>query len=56
MKKKDKIIYSCYYCDLNTDIKIDCDRHVVLKHPRRLAYPRVASITEEGLIPQGKPW
>lgn len=56
--KKNKIIFSCYYCDSvnSTNDRIDYERHVISKHPGRLAYPDMASITNGGLQPQDKPW
>ncbi|MDN5847469.1 MAG: hypothetical protein L0H53_14485, partial [Candidatus Nitrosocosmicus sp.] len=55
-EEKNKLIYSCYYCEFKTEIRIDYERHIVLKHSGRPAYPDMASITKEGLIPQGKSW
>ena len=47
--------YSCYYCDYNTDIQGDYDKHVVLTHDKP-AYPNKAEIEKRGLKPQGKDW
>ena len=55
-EEKNKIIYSCYYCVFKTAGKLDYEKHVILKHSKGLAYPDIASITKEGLKPQGKPW
>jgi hypothetical protein len=54
--EKNKIIYSCYYCDFHTNIKIDYEKHIVIKHPGRLGFPDMACIIKEGLKAQGKPW
>jgi hypothetical protein len=46
-----------YYCNIfKTNSEYDYDSHVVLKHPRRPAYPNKAEVEMMGLKPQGKPW
>jgi len=55
-EEKNKIIYSCYYCKCETGARVDYEKHVVLKHPKRSAYPNMATIAKEGLKPQQKPW
>ncbi|MDN5846979.1 MAG: hypothetical protein L0H53_11975, partial [Candidatus Nitrosocosmicus sp.] len=55
-EEKNKLLYSCYYCDYTADLKIDYEKHIVLKQSGRLAYPDMLSIEKEGLVPQGKPW
>ncbi len=53
--KKNKLIYLCYRCKFETDIQIEYERHSVLNHPGKPAYPNLADIEKEGLKPQGKP-
>ena len=49
--------YSCYYCnDFQTSIKYDYGRHVILKHPKKRAYPTKQEIEALGLKAQGKGW
>lgn len=55
-KEKNKIIYSCYYCEFTIDVKLEYEKHIVQEHSGRLAYPDLASIEKEGLTPQGRPW
>ncbi len=55
-EEKNKIIYSCYYCEFKADARFDYEKHVVLTHSKGLAYPDLASIAKDGLKPQGKPW
>ncbi|MDN5868044.1 MAG: hypothetical protein L0H55_11705, partial [Candidatus Nitrosocosmicus sp.] len=54
--KKNKLIYSCYLCGLETDSKEEYERHYVRTHPGKPAYPCLADITKYGLEPQGKSW
>jgi hypothetical protein len=49
--------YSCYHCDgFHTDSQSDYERHNVLNHPGKGAYPSKAEIEKRGLKPQGKEW
>jgi hypothetical protein len=48
--------FYCYYCDFKTNSEHDYDRHNVLKHPGKCAYPNKAEIEKSGLKPQGKDW
>lgn len=51
-------MFECYYCDSfnATNDRTDYERHVILDHQGKLAYPDMISITKEGLVPQNKPW
>lgn len=51
-------MFECYYCDnFNpANNRKGYERHVILDHPGKLAYPDEASITKAGLVPQDKPW
>ena len=50
-------LYSCYYCnDLNTDNSNRYERHVVLTHSGRAAYPNKAELEKFGLDAQGRSW
>jgi len=44
----------CYYCSYQTINKQEYERHVVLKHPRKPAYPGKADM--ERLSPKGNSW
>jgi hypothetical protein len=55
-EERNKIIYSCYYCDYTTENTLEYEGHVVQKHPEKLAYPDMTTIKKHGLISQGKPW
>jgi hypothetical protein len=50
--------YECYYCDkfVPTDNRDDYEKHVVLSHERKLAYPSKADLERNNLKPQGKGW
>ena len=54
--KKNKSIYSYYSCDYETDSQKEYERHCVLNHPNKAAYPSLADIEKDGLKPQGEPW
>jgi hypothetical protein len=47
---------SCYYCSYQTNTKEDYERHVLLKHPKKLAYPGKADMESLGLSPKGNTW
>lgn len=56
-KEKNKIIYSCYHgCNFQTHSKQEYQKHYVINHPGKPAYPTIADILKNGLTPQGKPW
>jgi hypothetical protein len=33
------IIFKCYYCNYETSVEREYERHVVLRHPGKPAYP-----------------
>jgi hypothetical protein len=55
-EKKNKIIYSCYWCNYETDSQTEYERRGVLNHPHKPGYPSLADIEKDGLKPQGKLW
>jgi len=50
--------YECYYCDkfVPTDNRDDYEKHVVLSHDGKLAYPSLLDLKKHNLKPQGKSW
>jgi hypothetical protein len=48
------LIFPHYYCDYGTNDEDDYERHVVIKHPGKLAYPNKPEIEKLGLKPQGR--
>jgi len=50
--------YECYYCDKfdPTDNRDDYEKHVVLSHDGKLAYPSKVDLEKNNLKPQGKEW
>jgi hypothetical protein len=50
--------YECYYCDkfVPTDNRDDYEKHVVLIHDGKLAYPSLLDLKKHNLKPQGKSW
>jgi len=50
--------YQCYYCDKfdPTDNKDDYEKHVVLSHDGKLAYPSKVGLERNNLKPQGRSW
>jgi hypothetical protein len=50
-------LFSCYYCDgCKTNDRDDYERHIVNKHPKKVAYPGKEDLQSLGLRPQGKTW
>jgi hypothetical protein len=51
-------LFECYYCDefSGTDYKIDYEKHVVLEHPNKLAYPSIVDLKKRDISPKGKEW
>ena len=47
---------SCYYCSFQTNIIGEYEGHVVLKHPKKPAYPGKADMESLGLSPKGNKW
>ena len=50
--------YECYYCDKfdPTGNRDDYEKHIVLSHDRKLAYPSKADLERNNLKPQGTEW
>ena len=50
--------YECYYCDkfVPTANRDDYEKHVVLSHDGKLAYPSLADLRKYNLKPKGKSW
>ena len=50
--------YECYYCSNfpSTTNKADYERHVVLNHHNKMAYPSKTDLEKNNLKPQGKRW
>ena len=50
-------MYSCYYCNsYQTDLEKNYERHVILTHPKRPAYPSKVDLDRLGIHGQGKKW
>jgi len=52
--KSNNFLFTCYYCDYHSNVKDDYERHVVFKHPGKLAYPGKAYLERIGVEPKGK--
>jgi hypothetical protein len=49
--------FDCYYCDsYQSDTEADYERHVVLKHPKKQAYPSRADLEKLGIRGKGREW
>jgi hypothetical protein len=50
--------YERYYCDefASTDNRDDYEKHVVLSHDGKLAYPSLVDLKKNNLKSQGKTW
>jgi hypothetical protein len=48
--------YHCYYCPYQAKNIKEYERHVVLKHPKKPAYPGKADMQSLGLSPKGNKW
>jgi hypothetical protein len=42
-------IFKCYYCNYETNVEREYQRHVVLKHPGKLAYPSEIDLEKMGI-------
>jgi hypothetical protein len=42
-------IFNCYYCNYQTNTEREYERHVVLKHPGKLAYPSEIDLKKMGV-------
>ena len=50
-------MYSCYYCNTyQTHLEKNYERHVILTHPKRPAYPSKVDLERLGIQGQGKRW
>ena len=47
---------SCYYCPFQAKIIKEYEAHVVLKHPKKPAYPGKAEMQSLHLSPKGNKW
>jgi hypothetical protein len=55
--KSNKLLYSCYYCTkFETEDKQEYERHGVMHHPGRPAYPAAIDLQKHGLSPKGYEW
>lgn len=48
--------YGCYYCDefVSTDNRDNYEKHVILSHDRKLAYPSLVDLNKLNISPKGK--
>jgi hypothetical protein len=48
----------CYYCnDFDFfDNKREYEKHVIYKHPNKVAYPGLTDLEKNNLKPKGKKW
>ncbi len=44
------LIFKCYYCNYQTRIEREYERHVILKHPGKLAYPSKMDLEKLGIM------
>ena len=55
--KQHNFMYSCYYCNsYQTDLERNYERHVILTHPKRPAYPSKVDLERLGIQGQEKRW
>ncbi len=45
-----------YYAFISTYIQKDYEKHVILSHDRKLAYPSLTDLKKHNLKPKGKGW
>ncbi len=55
-RKSNNFLYSCYYCDYETNNKNEYESHIVLKHLGKLSYPGKKYLEKLGLQLKGKNW
>ena len=55
-EKQDQEAYECYYCDafISTNNRNTYEKHVILSHDGKLAYPAKADLEKNDLKQQGK--
>ena len=51
-------IYDCYYCDKfsSTTNQREYEKHVVLTHNNKPAYPSLADLKRMNIAPKGRKW
>jgi hypothetical protein len=51
-------LYECYYCNefVLTDNRYIYEKHVILSHDGKLAYPSIADLEKHNLKSKGKYW
>jgi hypothetical protein len=52
-KSNNFIIFKCYYCNYQTNIELDYERHVVFAHPEKPCYPSKPDLNKLGLDAKG---
>jgi hypothetical protein len=45
-----------YYAFISTYVQKDYEKHVILSHDKKLAYPSLLYLEKNNLKPQGKKW
>jgi hypothetical protein len=55
---EEKETFECYYCHdfLSTYDNKEYEKHVVLEHPKKNAYPGLIDMEKNSLIPKGNSW
>jgi hypothetical protein len=48
-KSNNFFIFKCYYCNYETSVEREYERHEVLKHPGKLAYPSKIDLEKMGI-------
>jgi len=57
LSKEETYEYECYYCELlQTNSQDVYELHVTKKHPGKLCYPNMPSLTKMGIKAKGKDW
>ncbi len=55
--ESNNFLYSCYYCDgCQTNDTREYERHIVIKHPKKPAYPGKPDLESLGILPKGNKW
>jgi hypothetical protein len=55
-RKSNNFLFSCYYCDYESNGEYEYESHVVMKHPGKLAYPGKAYLERLDIHPKGMSW
>jgi hypothetical protein len=54
---QNKQAFCCYYCsNFRTNVKVDYERHVIIVHPKKPAYPCKADLNRLEVEAMGKEW